>query len=134
MGGQGLLWAWDEAALPTLLDALGDESWRVREMAAKVIARHRIGDAFDAMAALRDDSVPRVRAAAERAVRLLIASARSRSLLTSGLSPVVAGADASLLASPPVRPTSQDLDSCRGHRPANTESRSATGVLREVAG
>ena len=40
----------------------------VREMAGKVIARHRVGDALDVVAALCADTVPRVRAAAERAV------------------------------------------------------------------
>jgi hypothetical protein len=33
-------------------------------MAAKVVARHRVGGALEAVAALRDDPVPRVRAAA----------------------------------------------------------------------
>jgi HEAT repeat protein len=49
-------------------EALADEHWRVREMAAKVVARHRIGAALDRVAELRDDPVPRVRAAAERAI------------------------------------------------------------------
>ncbi len=43
-------------------------------MAAKVVAAHRVGRALDAVAALRDDPIPRVRAAAERAVVLLTAS------------------------------------------------------------
>ena len=43
-------------------------------MAAKVIARHRIDDAFTAVALLRDDQAPRVRATAERAVVILTAS------------------------------------------------------------
>jgi hypothetical protein len=42
-------------------------------MAAKVIARHRVGDALDAVAGLRTDPVPRVRAAAARAVVILTA-------------------------------------------------------------
>ncbi len=33
---RGLLWAWDDAALPALTRALTDENWRVRETAAKV--------------------------------------------------------------------------------------------------
>jgi len=40
-------------------------------MAAKVVARQLIGDALPAVADLRDDPVPRVRAAANRAVTLL---------------------------------------------------------------
>jgi hypothetical protein len=46
----------------------------VREVAAKVIAKHRIGDALDAVITLRDDPVPRVRAAAERAIAVLTAT------------------------------------------------------------
>ena len=52
-GARGLLWAWDDSATPALLAAFGDEAWRVREMAAKV---------------------PRVRAAAQRAVARLTAN------------------------------------------------------------
>jgi hypothetical protein len=69
---RGLLHAWDDAATEAIIAATADEAWRVREMAAKVIARHRVGDALDPVAKLRDDPVPRVRAAAERAVVILI--------------------------------------------------------------
>lgn len=71
---RGLLHQWDPAATAALVGAAGDEAWRVREMAAKVIARHQVGDAFDAVAALRADPVERVRAAAGRAVRALTAA------------------------------------------------------------
>ena len=57
-----------------IANATRDEAWRVREMAAKVIARHRVGDALDAVAALRADPVQRVRAAAARAVTRLTAA------------------------------------------------------------
>lgn len=70
-GARGLLWAWDDSALPALRVALADEAWRVREMAAKIVARHLVGDALTEVAALRDDPVPRVRAAASRAVARL---------------------------------------------------------------
>jgi hypothetical protein len=70
---RGLLHAWDDAATGAITRATKDDAWRVREMAAKVVARHRVGDALDAVAALRDDEVPRVRAAAERAVIRLTA-------------------------------------------------------------
>ena len=63
-----------DPATDAIIGALGDHAWRVREMAAKVVAAHRVGRALDAVAALRDDPVPRVRAAAERAVVLLTAS------------------------------------------------------------
>jgi HEAT repeat protein len=70
---RGLLHAWEPAATEAIIHATADDAWRVREMAAKVIALYRVGEALDAVAALRTDSVPRVRAAAERAVRLLTA-------------------------------------------------------------
>jgi hypothetical protein len=71
---RGLLHAWDDRATSAIIQATTDDAWRVREMAAKVIARHRIGNALTAVAELRDDQVPRVRAAADRAVVLLTAS------------------------------------------------------------
>jgi HEAT repeat protein len=70
-GIRGLLWAWDDRALDAVVLALGDPAWRVREMAAKVSARHRLGDTLPALVELRDDPVPRVRAAAARAIALL---------------------------------------------------------------
>ena len=71
---RGLLWAWDAAAIPELGVALADEAWRVREMALRVVARHRVGALLEPVADLREDHVPRVRAAAERALVLLTAS------------------------------------------------------------
>lgn len=70
---RGLLHAWDDAATDAIIHATRDDAWRVREMAAKVVARHRVGDALDAVAVLRGDAVPRVRAAAGRAVVALTA-------------------------------------------------------------
>jgi hypothetical protein len=71
---RGLLHAWDDAATAVIIQATADDAWRVREMAAKVIARHRVGAAFAAVAALRHDANQRVRAAGERAVVILTAS------------------------------------------------------------
>lgn len=65
-GARGLLWAWDDEATNAISAALDDESWRVREMALKVIARNRLDDLLTRVAALQDDSVPRVRSAASR--------------------------------------------------------------------
>ena len=65
---RGLLWAWEDKALPAVLTALSDDSWRVREMAVKVVARHELGDALPIVTELRNDPVVRVRRAAERAV------------------------------------------------------------------
>ena len=71
---RGLLHQWDDTAAPAIIAATEDPAWRVREMAAKVVARHQVAEAFTAVAALRNDQVPRVRAAAERAVAVLTAS------------------------------------------------------------
>jgi HEAT repeat protein len=65
---RGLLWAWQDDALEPLLAALDDEAWRVREMALRVVARHRLDDALTKAAHLQDDPVARVRAAASRAL------------------------------------------------------------------
>jgi len=81
-GARGLLYAWiddldaagDRRTEAALIAALSDDHWRVREMAAKVIARRRIGAALPPLTALRDDPVPRVRAAAERATVMLTAT------------------------------------------------------------
>ncbi len=73
-GTRGLLWVWDDSATPTIVLALGDVSWRVREMALKVVARHLLGDLLPAVVELRTDPVPRVRAAAARAVAVLTAA------------------------------------------------------------
>jgi HEAT repeat protein len=73
---RGLLWAWDPRAVEAVIEAMGDESWRVREMAAKVVGRNFVGEALSAVADLDDDPVPRVRSAAARAlVRLSAAGA-----------------------------------------------------------
>ena len=70
---RGLLWAWDDVATPSVLAALADDAWRVREMAAKIVARHRLGDALPTVAELLDDPVRRVRVAASSAVARLTA-------------------------------------------------------------
>ena len=68
---RALLYAWDDAAAGAVVAALDDEAWRVREMAAKVVARRELGEALPAVAALQHDPVPRVRAAAARALAVL---------------------------------------------------------------
>ncbi len=68
---RGLLWAYDDVAEAALITALSDEHWRVREMACKVVARHTVSAAFDAVSRRSADEVPRVRAAAARALSRL---------------------------------------------------------------
>lgn len=72
---RGLLWEWRAEATAAVVAALGDEAWRVREMAARVVARHAVDEALTAVAALTDDPNARVRRAAERA---LVALTRSQ--------------------------------------------------------
>jgi HEAT repeats len=71
---RALLYAWDDSAQAAVLAALADESWRVREMAAKVVARRRLGDALPIVAEMSDDRVVRVRQAAARATAILTAA------------------------------------------------------------
>lgn len=71
---RGLLHVWDERAASAINAASSDESWRVREKVAQIVAAHRVEAAFDAVVALSADPVPRVRVAAERALRNLAAA------------------------------------------------------------
>jgi len=68
---RGLLHIWHPSAIDAVLIGLQDDNWRVREMAAKVIAHYRVAEAADAISRLQDDEVPRVREAVERALRAL---------------------------------------------------------------
>ena len=68
---RAMLYAWDRSAEPTVIHALQDEHWRPREMALKVVAKRQIGCKAEVASMVRDDPVPRVRAAAERAMRRL---------------------------------------------------------------
>lgn len=72
---RAMLYAWDESAVMTVIDALEDEHWRPREMALRVIAKRQVDGDVDAVAELSDDPVPRVRAAARRALERLGAGA-----------------------------------------------------------
>jgi hypothetical protein len=72
---RALLYCWDEMARAAVQEALADEAWRVREMAAKVVARRLLGEALGAVAGLRQDPISRVRIAAERATAILTAAA-----------------------------------------------------------
>lgn len=67
-GVRGLLWVWDDSATGEIRVALSDESWRVREMAAKVAARHRLDSVLAEVEDLQHDDNARVRRAAERAL------------------------------------------------------------------
>jgi hypothetical protein len=69
-GARGLLHVWDDAATGAVVAGLSDEHWRPAEMCLKVTARHEVAGAGDGAAALADHELPRVRAAAMRALAL----------------------------------------------------------------
>src|SRR5438045_2544297 len=64
---RALLYVWEPSATDAVISATSDAHWRVREMALKVIAKHRLDDALERLAVLTRDPVPRVREAAGRA-------------------------------------------------------------------
>lgn len=66
-GARVLLRAWNESATTAVIAGLGNQSWRVREMCAKVAATHELSFA-EAYLPLLTDEVARVRAAAIRAL------------------------------------------------------------------
>jgi hypothetical protein len=71
---RGLLHVWDDLATEAIIESTTNDSWRVREMSAKVIARHRVKPAIDAVVTLLDDDNARVRAAASRAFHATVES------------------------------------------------------------
>lgn len=71
MGRRGLLHVYRPPAVAAVVAGLADDAWRVREMCAKVAREHEVGSAAEALHRLCADEVPRVRAAAERALREL---------------------------------------------------------------
>jgi hypothetical protein len=68
---RGLLYAWNDSARAGVLRALGDDAWRVREMALRVVARYHLHEAIVHVEGLRDDPSARVRARASRTARAL---------------------------------------------------------------
>lgn len=66
-GARGLLYVWDDSAARAVLDGLDDPAWRVAEMCLKVSARRGL-PAGDGAVRLADHELPRVRAAAVRAL------------------------------------------------------------------
>jgi hypothetical protein len=69
---RGLLYAWDESATSSVVASSSDAAWRVREMCAKVVARHQLDAALEVMTELAIDPVVRVRVAAQRALMRIV--------------------------------------------------------------
>ncbi|GGF17649.1 HEAT repeat domain-containing protein [Subtercola lobariae] len=80
-GARALLYVWNDTAAPAVLAGLTNQSWRVREMCAKVVAVRSIGTAKD-LARLTTDQNARVRAAAARAIAAVGDAASASTLET----------------------------------------------------
>lgn len=90
---RALLYAWSDDAAPTVVAALTDEHWRVREMAGKVAVRREIGEAADGAYRLLDDPIARVRAAAARVIGAVGETEHAERLRRLALDPDYAVAD-----------------------------------------
>jgi HEAT repeat protein len=66
-GARGLLYVWDDAVSPVVLERLADEHWRVAEMCLKVSVLRALPCGDDAVR-LAGHELPRVRSAAVRAL------------------------------------------------------------------
>lgn len=67
-GARGLLYVWSPALTSTVVAGLGDEHWRPAEMCLKVARAREIGAAGPGALLLTKAGLPRVRAAALRAL------------------------------------------------------------------
>jgi hypothetical protein len=66
-GTRALLYVWHDSAAPAVIRALTNPAWRVREMAARVVAERNL-PAISELTAMTADETPRVRIAAARAL------------------------------------------------------------------
>ncbi|TDW30425.1 HEAT repeat domain-containing protein [Cryobacterium psychrophilum] len=69
-GARALMYVWSESANETVIGGLDNQSWRVREMCAKVILLRKL-HALKRLTRLTTDETPRVRAAAVQALAAL---------------------------------------------------------------
>jgi len=69
-GTRALLYVWDDSAALAVTAALENQAWRVREMATRVAAQREL-PVIEQLTTLLTDDVPRVRAAAARAIGAL---------------------------------------------------------------
>ena len=67
-GARGVLHVWNDAATAAVVAGLADDHWRPAEMCLKVVAAHDVAGTGDGAAGLADHDLPRVRAAAMRAL------------------------------------------------------------------
>lgn len=62
------LYVWRDDVVEALLVAAQDDAWRVREHVARITAQRELGQLADALLPMLDHELPRVRAAAVRAL------------------------------------------------------------------
>lgn len=65
---RAFMYTWDPRAAPYVVDAIFDESWRVREMALKISRIRHVKGALPAAKKMLDDPVARVREAAAKVI------------------------------------------------------------------
>ncbi|TWD83838.1 HEAT repeat protein [Kribbella amoyensis] len=65
---RAFLYVWRDDVVDALLIAADDPAWRVREHVARITAHRELGQLVDALLPMLDHELPRVRAAAVRAV------------------------------------------------------------------
>jgi hypothetical protein len=65
---RAFLYIWRDDVVDALLVAAGDPHWRVREHVARITAQRELGQLVDSLLPMLDHELPRVRAAAVRAV------------------------------------------------------------------
>jgi hypothetical protein len=78
-GARTLLHVWNAGAGDAVISGLGNRSWRVREMCARVSMERRL-DTVAELTRLTSDPVPRVRAAALRALGAVGGSAEAHTI------------------------------------------------------
>ena len=129
---RALRYVWAEPAAPAVVDALGDDHWRVREMAAKVVGDRQIGEAADHLVTLLGDDTPRVRAAAVRALGEVGEGEHSEVVmaLTSDSDRAVAAAARSALAALCAASTGASDPSGREHAMSDTRAMRADCASR----
>lgn len=65
---RAFLYIWRDDVVAALQAVAGDPAWRVREHVARIAAQRELGQLVDALLPMLDHELPRVRAAAVRAV------------------------------------------------------------------